>query len=176
MSGRALDVARAHVVHRVEEEPPLALALAVAERRALLRHHLVDPAHPAAQTLPDVVPQLRERAGRTRRALTRLRRRAVRAQVEPRLAAAAFHRFARHKVFALVGERVVDAVAMKVRGHQKQEQNCKHLRDGEENVRGMRGAGASGKSARSARSCKLQVSTYHDDRACWSTKLISSQL
>lgn len=104
LSDRALAVAEAHVVLPLVVISQPALALAVAVRRARLLQHLVVVAHPAAEALADVIPQLREGARRTRRAVALLRRRAARAQVGPRRAAIALQRRARHRVGVFEGE------------------------------------------------------------------------
>lgn len=97
-------MADAHVVVLLVVVSLFTLTLAVAVRGARRLLHLVVTAHAAAQTLPDVVPQLRERALRTRRALGLLRRRAGRAHEGTRRAAVALQRVAGDLVRVPEGE------------------------------------------------------------------------
>lgn len=77
LSGWTLAVEEAHVVILLVVISLFTLALAVSLRAARRLLHLVLAARPAAQALADVVPQLRERPLRTRRALAFVRRRAA---------------------------------------------------------------------------------------------------
>lgn len=79
----------AHVVALPVVEALLALARAVGVGGARGLHHLVVSARAAAQTLGDIVPQLRERASGTRHALALARGRAALTQVRPGGAAVA---------------------------------------------------------------------------------------
>ena len=105
LSGRTLAVSEAHVVLLPVVVSLFALTPTVAVRGARRLHHLLLAAHPAAQTLPDVVPQLREGARRTRRALALARRRAARPQEGPGGAAVTHHRGAGERVRVLEGQR-----------------------------------------------------------------------
>ena len=67
-----------------------ALTLDVTVRRARTRRHLVEVAHAAPETLADVIPQSRERAGGAWHAHALLRRGATRPQKLSRWAAVTF--------------------------------------------------------------------------------------
>ena len=95
-------MADAHVVLIVVSLFTLTLAVSVRGAHRLL--HLVVAANAAAQTLPDVVPQLRERARRTRRAPGLLRRRAGRAHEGAGRASVALQRAAGDRVRDPEGE------------------------------------------------------------------------
>lgn len=134
-SDRTRAVADAHVVLRLVVISLFALAVAVAVRGARPLHHLVLAAHIAAEALADVVPQLREGARGTRRALALLRRRAACAQVGARRAAVALQRRARHPVGVFEGEgRRGDAVnpsgAQRQQQHHRREEGKQHLEEG----------------------------------------------
>lgn len=105
LSGRTLAVSETHVVLLLVVVSLRALTLTVAVGRARRLHHLVLPAHPAAQTLPDVVPQLRERPGGARCALALARRRAAGPQEGPGGAAVTHHRAAGDRVRVLEGQQ-----------------------------------------------------------------------
>lgn len=135
VSQRTPAVALAHLVQPFVVKSLFALALTVAVRGARCLHHLVLATHPAAEALPDVVPQLREGTLGTRRAHALLGRRAAREQVRTRGAAVALQLGARLRVsvFERAGLRggSVDTIGCECQQQQKRlEDGKQHLEEG----------------------------------------------
>lgn len=136
LPGRTLAVPAAHVVLLLVVVSLHALALAVFVRAALRLHHLVVGARPAAEAPADVVPDLREGAGQTRRAHAVLRLRAGFEQEGPGAAAAALHLLAGGRVCVYEGQW-----RPAITHQQYQEQRDKHLEEEKRDLRYARREG-----------------------------------